>query len=128
MIRKKAQSVGVVMMILGIILALYFSLDELKLQSNLIEIKREKSISIIVNDAYNERGVYILSDKYFVNSATYIIGDDYSLSKDDAIWRRKDKKYKPRISDVSAPFKIYKEKNSDTLRLIKEDKTIILVL
>lgn len=132
MVRMKSQNVGIVivMMILGLLLAMYFSSINTEFQSNLIEISREKSIDIIVSDAYNERGAYILNKKYFINSATYIMGDDFSLSKGNGIviWNAKGKKYKPRISDISAPFEIHKVNNSDTLRLIKDGKTIVLLL
>jgi hypothetical protein len=132
MMDMKSKNVGIVivMMILGLFLAMYFSSIDMEFQSNLIEISREKSINIIVSDAYNERGDYILNKKYFLNSATYILGDDYSLSKNNGIviWNTKGNKYKPIISDVSAPFEIHKEKNNDTLRLIKDGKTIILLL
>lgn len=115
------------MMILGFIVSMYF-LSLSKSQAKLIEINNATTIKINIKDAYNERGIYILNDKYFVSSATYILGNDYSLSKDEAIWRPKDKKYKPSISDISAPFEIYKNKNSDTLTLIKDNKKILLLL
>jgi hypothetical protein len=126
--QKGGAGIVIIMMCLGLILAIYFSSKHEEFQSKLIEISKEKSIDIIVNDAYNERGDYILNKKYFLNSATCILGDDYFLSKDNAIWRPNDKKYEPRISDVSAPFEIHKVNNNDTLRLIKDGKTIILLL
>lgn len=124
----KSQNIVIVMMILGFILSMYFLSIDSEFQSKLIEINKINSINLNVNGAYNERGIYILNDKYFVNSATYVLGDDYSLSQDDAIWRPKDKKFKPSISDISAPFEIHKNKNSDTLKLIKGGKTMILLL
>ena len=104
------------------------SLDT-KFQSKLIEInEKSNDISITVNNAYNERGIYILNDKYYVNSATYILGEDYNLSKEKTIWIPKNNEYIPRISDVSSPFKIRKEKDNDTLKLIKNDKIIYFLL
>lgn len=116
------------MMVLGFIFSMYFFSIDSKSESELVEIKNETSIKLKVKEAYNERGIYILDDKYFLPSSTYILGNDYLLSKDEAIWRPSNKKYLPRISNVSAPFEIYKNKNNDTLILIKENKKIILLL
>ena len=129
MIHWKKYYIVIVMMILGLMVSIYFMSLDTKFQSKLIEINKKSSdINIIVNDAYNERGIYILNNKYYINSATHILGQDYNLSNDDAIWRPKKNKYIPKISDISAPFEIQKEQNNDTLKLIKNNKTITLLL
>ncbi len=115
-------------MILGLIFSIYFLSADSKSQKELIEINTATSVKMKIKVAYNERGIYILNDKFFVRSDTHILGNDYSISKDKAIWRPTNKKYIPSISDISAPFEIYKNKNSDTLTLIKGNKKIILLL
>ncbi|WP_343617509.1 hypothetical protein [Flavobacterium sp.] len=124
----KKSGIVIIMMVLGFIFSMYFFSIDSKSESELVEIKNETSIKLKVKEAYNERGINILDDKYFLPSSTYILGNDYLLSKDEAIWRPSNKKYLPRISNVSAPFEIYKNKNNDTLILIKENKKIILLL
>lgn len=124
----KNGTIVIIMMILGLIFSIYFVSIDSKSQGELIEINSASSIKMKIKVAYNERGIYILNNKFFVRSATYILGNDYSKSKDEAIWRPNNKKYIPRISDISAPFEIYKNKNSDTLILIKDNKKIILLL
>lgn len=115
-------------MIIGLIVAIFITTKESDFYDSLKKIDKNKSYDIKVKDAYNERGIYVLNNKYYINSATYIIGNHYGLSKDDAIWRPKNAEYLPRISDISAPFIIKKDIDNDTLTLIKGDKTILLIL
>ncbi|WET04367.1 hypothetical protein [Flavobacterium sp. YJ01] len=124
----KNSKIVIIMMILGLIFSIYFLSADSKSQKELIEINTATSVKMKIKVAYNERGIYILNDKFFVRSDTHILGNDYSISKDKAIWRPTNKKYIPSISDISAPFEIYKNKNSDTLTLIKGNKKIILLL
>ncbi len=115
-------------MVIGLILSFFLLTRQSDFYNSLEKINKNKSYNIQVKDAYNERGIYVLNNKYYINSATYVIGNHYGLSKDDAIWRPKDAEYLPRISDISAPFIIKKEIDNDTLTLKKGDKTILLLL
>ena len=115
-------------MAIGLIVALFLTAKDSDFYKSVIKIEKDKSYDILVKDAYNERGIYVLNNKYYINSATYVIGNHYGLSKDDAIWRPKNAEYSPRISDISAPFTIIKNMDNDTLTLKKDDKTILLLL
>ncbi len=128
MIKWKSHCIVFVMMGIGLIVAFFLMTRQSDFINSLEEITKDKSFDIQVDDAYNEKGIYILNNKYHINSATFVVGNHYGYSKDDAIWRPKNSKYNPRISDISAPFRIYKDINIDTLKLIKNDKTILLIL
>src|SRR5690606_4620793 len=128
MIKWKSYYIVIVMMIIGLIIALFLMTKQSDFNKSLIKIEKDKSYDIQVKDAYNERGIYVLNNKYYINSATFVIGNHYGLSKDDAIWRPKNAEYKPRISDISAPFTIKKDIDNDTLTLKKGDKSILLIL
>lgn len=116
------------MLVIGLISSFFFMNKQSDFYERLEKIDKNKSYDIQVIDAYNERGIYFLNNKYFLNSSTYVIGSNYGYSKDHAIWRPKKAKYIPQIADISAPFRIYKEIDNDTLKLKKEDKTILLLL
>lgn len=109
----------VLMLFLGLIMSIYLSNRNLKNQSNLIELTFNDTFNINVEDAYNEHGIYILNSKYFIKSSSKVIGNDYSLAKDNALWRPNSESYNPTISDISAPFNISKTKNNDTIFLKK---------
>jgi hypothetical protein len=110
------------------IVLIYLILINETFQSNLKQINFEDNLQLKVESAYNERGIYILNDEYFLNSATFIIGKNTIQIKDDAIWRPKGSKHLPRISDINAPFLIYKNKNTDTIFIEKDEKRIVLLL
>jgi hypothetical protein len=118
----------VLILILGLVVFIYLIFINESYQSKLKEIKFEDNLSLEVKNAYNERGIYILNDRYYVNSATFIIGEGTIKIKDDAIWRPEGSKHMPRISDVSAPFIIYKNKNTDTIFIKKDGSKISLLL
>jgi hypothetical protein len=128
MIKWKSHYIVIVMMVIGLILSLFLMDKQSDFYERLEKIDKNRSYDIQVSDAYNERGIYVLNNKYYLNSSTYVIGNHYGYSKNDAIWKPKNAKYIPRISDISAPFRIYKEIDNDTLKLKKEDKTILLLL
>jgi len=115
-------------MIIGLVVTIFLMNKESDFYDSLKKIEKNKSYDIKVKDAYNERGIYVLNNEYYLNSATYVIGNHYGFSKDDAIWRPKNAEYKPRISDISAPFTIKKDIDNDTLILKKGDKSILLIL
>lgn len=115
------------MLIIGLIIFIYLIFINDTYQSKLKEIQYDNNLNVKVEKAYNERGIYILNDKYFLNSATSVIGDNPVKIKDDAIWRPQGSKHIPRISDISAPFTISKNKNSDTI-FVEKDGSIILLL
>ncbi|MFD0835111.1 hypothetical protein ACFQ0I_05005 [Mariniflexile aquimaris] len=128
MTKWKPYYIVIVMMIIGFIFVIFFMTKQSDFYDSLKKIDTSKSYDINVEDAYNERGIYVLNNEYYLNSATYIVGNHYGFSKDNAIWRPKNAEYKPRISDISAPFTIKKEMDNDTLTLKKGDKTILLIL
>ena len=112
---------------LGIFILVYFIWNNYNGSSELKEINISNKLDLKVDNAYNERGIYILNNEYFINSYTLITSENYkNLTKDEAIWRPKNEKYIPRISDISAPFRMLKEKNSNILKLLKENDTIYL--
>lgn len=117
-----------IMTLIGLIIFVYLITKNHEYESKLKQISFEENINVKVIDAYNERGIYILNDAYFVNSATFIIGENTILIKDDAIWRPNNKKHIPRISDIAAPFILTKKKKNDTLTLIKDENKIHLLL
>lgn len=118
----------IIMLFVGLIFFIYLIKQNESYQSTLKEIKFEDSLNIEVKDAYNERGIYILNDKYFVSSATFIIGKNTIQVQDDAVWRPSGSKHIPRISDVTAPFLIIKSKNNDTISIVKDENKMFLLL
>jgi len=96
---------------------------------DLIEIDQSSELNLQVNEAYNERGIYILNNKYYLNSSIILPKDIKGIQiEDDAIWRPNGLKNIPRLSDIDAPFQILKEKNNNSIYLIKANDTIILRL
>lgn len=118
----------ILMLITGLVIFVYLIYTNESYQSELKEITFEGNFKIKVEKAYNERGVYILNDRYFLNSATFIIEGNAIETKDDAIWRPEGNNYMPRISDISAPFTLIKKKNSDTIFIEKDGSKISLLL
>lgn len=115
--------------ILGILIISQILYCNYDFQSNLIEIDKSSELNIKVNRAYNERGIYILNEKYFLNSSIVLPKNIKGIQiVDDAIWRPKETKNIPRLSDIEAPFQILKEKNNNSIYLIKANDTIILRL
>jgi len=99
------------------------------LQSDLIQIDNSTQINLTINNAYNERGIYILNRKYYLSSSLMLLNNIKKMNiKDDAIWRPKGTKNIPRLSDIEAPFRIIKKTNNDSILLIKESDTIIVKL
>lgn len=99
------------------------------LQSNLIQIDNSAQIDLNVNDAYNERGIYILNEKYYLNSSLMLLKNIKKFNiKDDAILRLQGTKKIPRLSDIEAPFRIVKKSNNDSILLIRENDTTIIRL
>ncbi|PKQ45186.1 hypothetical protein [Confluentibacter flavum] len=128
MIRWKNYYLVIIMMFLGLLISIYLGSKDLKFQSQLIEIKKESIINIHVEEAYNERGIYILNNKYFIQGAAYVLGSDDGLAEDKAIWRPNSEKYYPKISDIKPPFTISKNRNSDTIFVEKYGSKISLLL
>lgn len=118
----------IIMLVIGLIVFIYLIRQNEAYQSTVKEIKFEDSINIEVKNAYNERGIYILNDTFFVSSATFFISKSNIKIKDDAIWRPKGNKHIPRISDIIAPFLISKNKNNDTILIVKDENKILLLL
>lgn len=116
------------MLLIGLIIFIYLIFINQTYQSDLKEIQYDDNLNEKVERAYNERGIYILNDKYFLNSATSVIGGNPVKIKDDAIWRPQGSKHIPRISDINAPFTISKNKNSDTIFVEKDGSVILLLL
>ena len=99
------------------------------LQSDLIQIDNSTQINLTINNAYNERGIYILNRKYYLSSSLMLLNNIKKMNiKDAAIWRPKGTKNIPRLSDIEAPFRIIKKTNNDSILLIKESDTIIVKL
>lgn len=118
----------IVMLVIGLVIFIYLISINESYQSELKEINFENNFNIKVEKAYNERGIYIINDTYFLNSATFVIGNSPIKIKDDAIWRPQGNKHALRISDISAPFIINKNKNTDTIFVDKDGSKIQLLL
>ncbi|KRB59022.1 hypothetical protein [Flavobacterium sp. Root186] len=113
-------------LLLGILIILQTACNNYQ---DLIEIDHSSELNLQVNEAYNERGIYILNNKYYLNSSIKLPEDIKGIQiEDDAIWRPNGLKNIPRLSDIDAPFQIFKEKNNDSIYLIKANDTIILKL
>jgi hypothetical protein len=126
---KKINIWYLVLTAFGLIIFFYLTISNFENQSKLKEINIQDDFNIEINDAYNERGIYILNHEYYISSSTFIISNTDSLSiEDDAIWRPKEFKHILRISDIQPPFKIFKKSNNDTIHIVKSNKTIILLL
>jgi hypothetical protein len=124
---KPNKKLFTILMLFGILFIGFFAWRNFNITSELKEINRFTKIDLEVNDAYNERGIYILNNEYFLNSFTLIKSENWNnIAEDNALWRPKDKKYIPRISDISSPFRILKNKDTDVLKLLKGNDTIIL--
>jgi hypothetical protein len=124
---KPNKKLFIILMFFGILFIVFFAWRNSNITSELKEINRFTKIDLKVNDAYNERGIYILNNEYFLNSFTLIKSENWNnVAEDNALWRPKNKKYVPRISDISAPFRILKNKDSNMLKLLKGNDTIIL--
>ena len=124
---KPNKKLFIIFMLFGILFIVFFAWKDSNITSELKEINRFTKIDLKVNDAHNERGIYILNNEYFLNSFTLIKSGNWNnIAEDKALWRPKDKKYIPRISDISAPFRILKNKDSNMLKLLKGNDTIIL--
>jgi len=128
MTNRKSLYIVIIIISIGLIVMFFLMSKQSDFYDRLEKIVNDKSYDIKVKDAYNERGIYVLNNKYYLNSATFVIGNHYGYSKDNSIWKPKNAKYRPRISDISAPFIIQKDIDNDTLKLKKEDKTILLLL
>ncbi len=122
------KSFFIVMLVIGIVIFIYLISINGSYQSELKAINFENNFNIKVEKAYNERGVYIINDTYFLNSATFVIGNSSIKIKDDAIWRPQGSQHTLRISDISAPFTINKNKNTDTIFVEKDGSKISLLL
>ncbi len=118
----------IIMLAIGLVIFIYLISVNKSYQSELKEIKFEDSLQMKVVKAFNERGIYILNDAYFLNSATFVIRGNTITINDDAIWRPEGSKNAPRISDISTPFIISKNINSDTILIKKDGHKILLLL
>lgn len=126
---KLNKTTIIILSFIGLSIPLYLIIKNNNYQTNLIEINNLSSVNLSINEAYNERGIYILDNKFYVGENTIIkLDSNKTHIEDDAIWRPKGNKLIPRISDIQSPFHLYKNKNSDTLSLIKDKDTIIILL
>lgn len=112
----------------GVFILLYLVYTNEVFNSNLIGIKFKDEISLNVEYATNERGIYVLNGKYYISSSAVIVGEVPLVIEDPALWRPKGTKYLPTISDISAPFAIFKNANSDTIYLDKSGTKLKLLL
>lgn len=126
---KLNKTTIIILSFIGLSISLYLIVKNNNYQTNLIEINNLSSVNLSINEAYNERGIYILNNKFYVGENTIIkLDSNKTRIEDYAIWRSKDNKLIPRISDIKSPFHLFKHKNSDTLSLIKGKDTIIILL
>ena len=126
---KLNKTTIIILSLIGLLIPLYLIIKNNNYQTNLVEINNLSSVNLNINEAYNERGIYILDNKFYVGENTIIkLDSNKTYIKDDAIWRPKGNKLIPRISDIKSPFHLFKNKNSDTLSLIKDKDTIIILL
>lgn len=126
---KINKIVMAILILAGLFVLIYIPFRQEKFQSSLIEIDKSLKIDINVTNAYNERGSYILNNKYYLSSSLILQNNTEKLNiKDNAIWRPEGYKNIPRLSDIEAPFRIIKEKNNNAIKLLRGNDTIILKL
>lgn len=118
----------ILMFATGLTVFIYLVFINNSYQSKLKEIKFKDELSLKVEKAYNERGIYVLNDSFFLSSATFQIDKNIIKTNNNAIWRANEEKYMSRISDISAPFTITKSKDSDTIFVKKDGNNFTLLL
>tara|TARA_R110002124_G_scaffold272077_3_gene441077 strand:+ start:91 stop:297 length:207 start_codon:yes stop_codon:yes gene_type:complete len=67
---KPNKNLFIILMLFAILFIVFFAWRNSNITSELKEINRFTKIDLEVNDAYNERGIYILNNEYFLNSFT----------------------------------------------------------
>jgi hypothetical protein len=118
-----------ILFIIGIFLLIYLIKTNIDFQSKLIEINTKSEVNLKITRAYNERGTFILNNKYYLNSSSIIVSNKNNLAiEDKAIWKPKITTSNFVIADISAPFNLKKKKNCDTQMLVKQNDTIIIML
>lgn len=114
---------------LGVLFLIYCIIDINTKYDHLRSITHQDEVDFEIMEAYNERGSYILNNKYFLSSSTPIIGScDSFVVEDNAVWRPEGYKHIPRMSDIKAPFRFFKRKNNDTIIVEKGTNKIMLLL
>ena len=114
---------------IGLFMLIFVGMRNCEYSSNLIEVENSTEISLEVRKAFNERGIYVLNDSVFVGFAPLYNFDSTKYEiEDDALWRPKNAKHLPRLSDISAPFKITKKRYSDTILIIRNVDTFMAIL
>lgn len=98
-----------------------------KFISNLTKINTEEGVQVDVNKAYNNRGLFILNNKYSMSSETVIISSTLNF-KNPALVRFNNHKHIPTIDFIPPPYKLLKKENNDTIKVIKNKDTILLRL
>lgn len=118
-----------ILFLIGLSVMIYIVQKENLFKSELIEINNELKLDITVTKAYNDRGIYILNDIYYLPSSLSLENHaEKFVAKDDAVWRPKGNKFLPRLSNIEAPFKLIKEEHTEKIQIIKDKDTILLKL
>ena len=87
----------------------------------------DKAYTIEVYDAFVERGILIINNKFTIVSWVELLDVDYNLSEECLDKARAYRKYdrdKVFITDIVTPFEILKKENSEVLQVVKCGDTL----
>tara|TARA_R110000850_G_scaffold203228_1_gene329550 strand:- start:172109 stop:172450 length:342 start_codon:yes stop_codon:yes gene_type:complete len=106
---------------------------------NLIEsnrIKYDDEVNVKVHSVFNNHNILELNNRDLMISGTYpVINQDELVNKvkekniSGRLWNNPNTpEFKPVLSDIEPPFRLLKKAYSDTLKIIKEQDTILVLM
>ena len=130
--KKIIKLMGVLAVLFSILLVFFYKKQIDYLTQN---IHYEDQIDVKIKSKYNNRGTEILNDTIKLYGSYPIVNNDdlknkikrYDISS-GRLWGKDDDNYNPELRDILPPYRLIKKANNDTLRIIKEPDTIIVVM
>jgi hypothetical protein len=106
---------------------------------NLIEsyiIKYDDEVNVKVTSVFNNHNILELNNRDLMISGTYpVINQDELVNKvkekniSGTLWNDPNtSEFKPVLSDIEPPFRLLKKAYSDTLKIIKQQDTILVLM